>query len=488
MRKEIEEYVKGCAECQQSKNNNKQKAPLHPIFPEAKLLFETISIDFITKLPEARGYDSIMTVVDHDCTKMATFIPCKESMTSEEVAALYLRKVFSRFGIPNRIISDRDTKFTSKFTKELCWLLRIKQNLTTAYHPRTDGQAERANQWVETYLRMWVNDQQNDWVDYLPYAEFAHNSWYNESAKATPFELLMGYIPRDKWEPKNTTMPGLATRLTDFKKIRDNARENMTKAQQKWIKEGRREEFEEGEQVWLEGTHIHTHHLAQKLRKKRYGPFTIEEKLSGVMYKIKLPHKWKIHPVFHIDLLTKYRETEIHGKNYSPPPPDIVDGEEEQEVEEVVNKRITKKGAVQYLVKWKGFPEAENEWLSKQKMHADQAIAKYEQRGGKIYKRQEAQTRRITTEMSSDETSHSHPLGGVQSGTGDLPNSPLSQPLELRRRAHNTSLGATEGSGPRPPTPRPTVEDASSDDDTRNPVPVVLGRTRAATRAQGTTT
>ncbi len=142
--------------------------------------------------------------------------------------------------------------------------------------------------------------------------------------------------------------------------------------------------------------------------------------MSGVTYKIKLPNKWKIHPVFHIDLLTKYQETKIHGENYSPPPPDIVDGEEEQEVEEVVNKRITKRGAVQYLVKWKGFPEAENEWLSKQKMHADQAIAKYEQRTRETYKRQGVQARKITTSMSSDETSHSHPLGGVQSSTGNL--------------------------------------------------------------------
>ncbi len=94
MREEIKEYVKGCMECQQSKNNNKQKAALHPIFPESKLPFGTISIDFITKLPESRGYNTIMTIVDHDCTKMATFIPCKEGMTSEEVAALYLWKVF----------------------------------------------------------------------------------------------------------------------------------------------------------------------------------------------------------------------------------------------------------------------------------------------------------------------------------------------------------------------------------------------------------
>ncbi len=245
--------------------------------------------------------------------------------------------------------------------------------------PMTNGQAERANQWIETYLRMWVNNQQNNWVDYLPHVEFAHNSWYNETTKATPFELLMGYLPQDKWEPTNTTMPGLTTRLTDFKEARSKARDNMTKAQQKWVKTSCKEEPEEGDLVWLEGTHIHMHHPTYKLQKKRYGPFLVKEKLSGVTYKLKIPVKWKIHPVFHIDLLTKYQEIEMHGENYSPPPPDIIEGEEEQEVEQVVNKWVTKRGAVQYLDKWKGFPEAENERLSRKHMHADQAIQEYEQ-------------------------------------------------------------------------------------------------------------
>ena len=104
------EYVKGCAECQRNKINTRPiKAPIQPIYakPEA-LPFETIALDFITKLPESVGSDSILTVVDHDCTKAAVFIPCREEVTTEETAGLYLQHVFMRYGLPSRIISDRD--------------------------------------------------------------------------------------------------------------------------------------------------------------------------------------------------------------------------------------------------------------------------------------------------------------------------------------------------------------------------------------------
>ena len=104
------EYVKGCAECQRNKiNTQPTKAPIQPIYakPEA-LPFETITLDFITKLPESAGSDSILTVVDHDCTKVAVFIPCREEVTAEETAGLYLKHIFMRYRLPSRIISDRD--------------------------------------------------------------------------------------------------------------------------------------------------------------------------------------------------------------------------------------------------------------------------------------------------------------------------------------------------------------------------------------------
>ena len=126
--------------------------------------FETVAIDFITKLPLPQGYDLIFTVTDHDCTKAAIFIPCNKEINAEQTAALYLRQVVTNFGLPSKIISDRDLRFALKFTRELCKLMGIEQNISTAYHPRTDRQSEHTNQWVEMFLRFVTNYKQDDWA------------------------------------------------------------------------------------------------------------------------------------------------------------------------------------------------------------------------------------------------------------------------------------------------------------------------------------
>jgi transposase InsO family protein len=142
--------------------------PIAPIEPgEDTTPFATITVDFITKLPESRGCDTILTITDHDSTKAVILILCREDMGSEEVARLFRDHAFPYTGIPKRIISDRDTQFTSQFFKELCAQLEIKQNMSSAYHPQTDGQSERTNQMVETILRIFCNHQQDNWADWL---------------------------------------------------------------------------------------------------------------------------------------------------------------------------------------------------------------------------------------------------------------------------------------------------------------------------------
>jgi len=116
------------------------------------LPFQTIAIDFIVKLPTLEGYDSIMTVTDHDCTKAVVLVPCQEMIDAEGVAKLFKDRVFRFVGLPKKIISDRDPRFTFTFFKELCKQLEISQNLSTAYHPQTDGQSEKTNQHVKTAL------------------------------------------------------------------------------------------------------------------------------------------------------------------------------------------------------------------------------------------------------------------------------------------------------------------------------------------------
>ena len=160
MRDKIREYMQGCRECQRNRVNTHQAhAALCPIFPIPRALpFKTVLMDFIVKLPPSKGYDSILTVTDHDCSKVAIFIPCNETISAEEVTGLYLTHVFKHFGLPRKIISDRDPRFTGKFMQNLCQALGIKQNMSTAFHPRTDRQSERTNQSLEQYLRFYVND------------------------------------------------------------------------------------------------------------------------------------------------------------------------------------------------------------------------------------------------------------------------------------------------------------------------------------------
>jgi hypothetical protein len=144
MRKQITDYVKGCADCQRHKvNNQPMKAPLQPIYPKPEAMpFETVALDFIVKLLVSQGFDSILTLTDQGCTKAAIFIPCNEDITAEETAALYIKHVFVHFGLPSKVISNRDLQFMSKFMQAACKVTGVKHAPSTVYHPRTDGQSE----------------------------------------------------------------------------------------------------------------------------------------------------------------------------------------------------------------------------------------------------------------------------------------------------------------------------------------------------------
>ena len=380
LRQDVLDYVKGCAECQRHKANSRPtRAPLSPIYPNPEALpFETIALDFITKLPQSQGFDSILTVTDHDCTKAAVFIPCNEEITAEGTAALYAKHVFLRFGLPSKVISDRDPRFASKFTRELCNILGISQNVSTAYHPRTDGQSERTNQWLEQYLRFWTNERQDNWAAYLPIAEFTHNNWPHETTRTSPFYLLMGYNPRADWIDRPSPIPQVALRIDQFQEARAQAKALLIKAQKSWVKHKDTPKYKEGDLVWLEGRHLRTNQPTTKLAPKRHGPFKVTQVMSPVNYRLELPTQWSIHPVFHTDLLTRYHETATHGPNYQRPPPDLVDGEEEYEIEKILDsRRFGRTRKLQYLVKWKGYPDSENQWVDRNEVFADQAIQEF---------------------------------------------------------------------------------------------------------------
>ncbi len=380
MQQDIKDYVRGCAECQRHKVNTRPtKAPLSPIFPRPEAMpFETVTLDFITKLPISQGYDSILTITDHDCTKAAVFIPCKESITAEETMGLIVQHIFPQFGLPLKFISDRDPRFASKFIRGLCRGTGTTQNISTAYHPQTDGQLERTNQWLEQYLRFWVNKRQDNWHAYLPLAEFAHNNWPNKTTRESPFLVLYGFNPQADWTDKPSPIPQVALRIDQFKQARQRAQELMIKAQKSWVKHKDMPKYQEGDLVWLEGCHLQTNQPTPKLAPKRHGPFPIVQVMSPVNYRLKLPTQWSIHNVFHIDLLTPYRETDLHGSNYSRLAPDLIDNDEEYEVEKVLDSRQFGRGRKkQYLIKWKGYPDSDNKWVDARDVHAPEAIREF---------------------------------------------------------------------------------------------------------------
>ena len=152
----IEDYIRGCATCQQNKNlTHRLKTPLYriPSDPVAKP-FSHVVMDLITGLPNSKGYDAILMIVDHGCSRGAIFLPCTTTITGPQIAKLYLNHLYWWFGLPKQIISDRDLWFTSHFGHAIMKELGIHQNLSTAFHPQTNSLSKHKNQWIEQYLQL----------------------------------------------------------------------------------------------------------------------------------------------------------------------------------------------------------------------------------------------------------------------------------------------------------------------------------------------
>ena len=263
----VKEYMAGCAVCQQTKTiTQRNQPPLQPITPEERPLpFATMSVDFVVKLPESKGNDTILTITDQGCTKAVILVPCHEDMGAEAIAELFKERVFPYTGIPMRLISDCDTRFTSSWFKELCRVLGVTQNLSTAYHPQTDGQSERTNQTMEGLLRIFCNHQANDWAEWLPVVQYIINSRPSSTTKKVPYELWMGHIPRAHQAVKDLKVPNLAERQKTLETVREEVALAMQHAQELWVRPTNYKPYQEGDKVWLEATNLHTTHPTKKL-------------------------------------------------------------------------------------------------------------------------------------------------------------------------------------------------------------------------------
>ncbi|KAL0340888.1 UNVERIFIED_CONTAM: Transposon Ty3-G Gag-Pol polyprotein [Sesamum radiatum] len=244
---------------------------LQPL-PVPHQAWSSVSMDFVEGLPKSEGRNCIMVVVDR-FTKYSHFLALTHPFSAELVARIFMDNVYKLHGLPTNIVTDRDKIFTSSFWKELFKLLGTNLNLSTAYHPQSDGQTERVNQCVENYLRCMCHLRPSQWHKWLSLAEYWYNTNFHTGLKLTPFQALYGYVPGPL-----TIDPYIPTSQPE---VREYLQEK------------------------LECSRLCELRRNMKLAPKYYGPFRILAKIGPVAYRLALPPTSGIHPVFHVSLLKK---------------------------------------------------------------------------------------------------------------------------------------------------------------------------------------
>ncbi|KAK8659969.1 hypothetical protein V6N13_030159 [Hibiscus sabdariffa] len=281
MKTAITDYVSRCLACQKVKVDH--QAPtglLQPLkFPQWK--WERIMMDFVSGLSiTPRKNDAVWVIMDR-LTKSAHFIPVRKNMSSDILAELYIREVIRLHGVPTSIVSDKDPKFTSRFWKSLQKALGTRLNLSTAFHPQTDGQSEMVIQILEDMLRVCVIDFGRNWEKGIPLIEFTYNNSYQTSIHMAPFEALYG---------RRCRTPICWSELGENKAYADTKRRDIR--------------YEVGDKVFLKVSpwkKVLRYGKKGKLSPRYIGPFDIVVKVGIVAYRIALPPRFdKIHNVFHV--------------------------------------------------------------------------------------------------------------------------------------------------------------------------------------------
>ena len=370
MKKDIEEYVQRCHQCQVHKSSNQRPGGLlQPLrIPERK--WEVITMDLITCLPTTlSGHDAIAVFVDK-LTKMAHFAPCKTAISAEEFASLYVNEIVRYHGVSRVIVSDRDPRFTGHFLKSVCQLLGVKQSLSTAFHPQSDGQTEIMNRYLQDMLRHYVSPRQDDWDQHLPAAEFAVNNAWHPTLKNTPFWLNYGQHPltpvtlgTEHVVPSATAfVHDLELHIKEAKKFLQAAQERQKACADKHRREV---SFQVGDLVLLSTRNVRVkknQEMVRKLMPKWLGPLKVLEKVGALALKLELPPHLRMHPVFHVSLVKPYHSD---GKYVPIPPMDYLENEPLFKVDALLDSRMRKKGSkriTEYLVRWAGYSPIHDSW------------------------------------------------------------------------------------------------------------------------------
>jgi hypothetical protein len=428
LRDDVTAYVNDCVVCQQSKDDQQPPSGLLQPIPIPAHRWECITMDFVGPLPKTRsGHDGVFVVVDK-LTKMTHLMASSQRVNNDAVgtARLFFDGVVRLHGIPLSIISDRDSRFLSRFWSALWTLTGTRLKPATAEHQQTDGQTEIMVKQLKRYLTSYSQDRPEEWDQHLTAAEIAINNSVQTSTGFTPFFLNYGRHPH---LPLTTAMrdvgicnnPAAAETVEQLHQDIERAKTHLRRAQQtqKEFADRRRQDvhYQVGDRVFLKVPR--SYRPSRSILNKYIGPLDVVEVPSAVTVKLALPHG--IHPstydVFHVDRIKKYQSadpdrfpTRVQNQR---PAPDIVDGVEMYEVEDILAERRapsrgkgprSRGGNLQYLVKWTGYSTAEATWEDVSALRgAPDVVARYQER-----KKQEEQEQASLGPDEEDRASPSH--------------------------------------------------------------------------------
>jgi hypothetical protein len=320
MSRDVEAYVQACGLFVRTKASRLSPQGFLQPLPLPYKAWSDISVDYITPLPESnwygRSYKHLLIVVCR-LTKMRHLIPVT-GLTAAELADAFVARVYCLHGCPDNIVSDRGTQFISQFWTQLSQRLGITLKHSSLFRPETDGQTERINSSVEAYLRAFMNFHQNDWVQWLPLAEFALNNVISETTGVSPFFANYGFNPCLGTEPSEPPHPDMsAAQKTGFYKANAVAnRFEVILTQLKALAQQSIDKYEHyanlqhedaprykvGQLVWLDARNLKTVRPMKKGEEKVIGPFKITKTYSRACL-LELPAEMKIFPVFYHSLL-----------------------------------------------------------------------------------------------------------------------------------------------------------------------------------------
>jgi transposase InsO family protein len=384
MNRTIRAYIRACPSCQRRKPSNQLPGGLLQPLPTPTYKWEQITMDLITDLPPTKaGFDSIVTFVDR-LSKQVHFAPTVKTVDAQGLAKIFRQQIFRHHGMPKVIISDRDDKFTSTFWRSLFDAVGTELRFSTAYHPQTDGQSERANRTLEDILRHYINPLQDDWDDKLDLAEFAINNSVNPTTGYTPFYLAYGIHPPTAMDMATVPLiPASNDFLNEIKDALEHSQRNITEAQLRQANYANRKRrdvtFKPGDKVRLSTTNLRLPStMTKKFADKYIGPLVVEKQINPVAYRLKLPSTLHIHPVFHVSLLQPWHTPEDipHPDTAVYHPPPVVPEDNQWLVDRLLDKRICRRNT-QYLVRWLGYGPEEDKWINEEGIE-DSLIAAYE--------------------------------------------------------------------------------------------------------------